>query len=171
MQSATHRSHRLLLVTCLTLVTGMACGGAEQPGAAPIGTSDEALAGGCHWDCPKCPANRLCALAPCVLICPRRGQKCGTTFCPSGQVCCNESCGICTESGGVCTQQVCTATGCASDADCLVYSNYCDGCTCEALLTTDPIPVCTTTIVRCIADPCMGHTAACDPVTHTCVVK
>jgi hypothetical protein len=32
--------------------------------------------------------------------------------CDSGQVCCNESCGICTAPGGVCTQQACVGAPC-----------------------------------------------------------
>src|SRR5688500_9663640 len=35
------------------------------------------------------------------------GPRCGETTCASGQVCCNESCGICTEPGGFCTLQLC----------------------------------------------------------------
>jgi hypothetical protein len=34
-------------------------------------------------------------------------ETCGSTFCPDGQLCCNESCEICAPVGGVCTQQYC----------------------------------------------------------------
>ena len=54
---------------------------------------------------PNCNPNR-----PCVLVCFGRCEKkepCGDGFCPAGQVCCNDSCGICTEPGGYCTEQFC----------------------------------------------------------------
>jgi hypothetical protein len=39
------------------------------------------------------------------------GEACGDVTCPSGQVCCNESCGICTAPGGFCTEQFCEPGG------------------------------------------------------------
>ncbi len=42
---------------------------------------------------------------------PIGGTPCGYRTCPSGQVCCNESCSICTPPGAACTQQVCSADG------------------------------------------------------------
>jgi hypothetical protein len=76
------------------------------------------------WDavscrCEKAPVEVCYALALCVegyvwdaqsCRCekdPTQGEACGSKTCPSGQVCCNSSCGICTEPGGLCTQQVC----------------------------------------------------------------
>jgi len=35
------------------------------------------------------------------------GEECGNVTCPSGQVCCNASCGICTPKGGACIQIAC----------------------------------------------------------------
>src|SRR5689334_8605709 len=34
-------------------------------------------------------------------------SACGPSTCASGEVCCNESCGICTPPGGFCTQMLC----------------------------------------------------------------
>lgn len=42
---------------------------------------------------------------------PMGGTPCGYRYCPSGQYCCNDSCGICAPVGGSCTQQVCTGDG------------------------------------------------------------
>ncbi len=36
-----------------------------------------------------------------------KGEMCGTAHCPSGQVCCNASCGICTAPGDACIQIAC----------------------------------------------------------------
>jgi hypothetical protein len=52
---------------------------------------------GTTWD----PSPSVCA---CV---PSQGAKCGSTTCPSGQVCCNASCGICTPPGNGCIQIAC----------------------------------------------------------------
>ncbi len=35
--------------------------------------------------------------------------KCGTTTCPGGMVCCNESCGICAPPDGACLQEFCVS--------------------------------------------------------------
>lgn len=35
------------------------------------------------------------------------GEKCGSVTCPTGQVCCNSSCGICTPPDGFCIQIAC----------------------------------------------------------------
>lgn len=35
-------------------------------------------------------------------------EQCGRKYCPVGQVCCNQSCGICTPPDGACTQQYCS---------------------------------------------------------------
>ena len=96
------------------------------------------------------------------------GPACGPKTCLAGQVCCNPSCGICTPPDGVCTQQLCEsadaaggATACRQDGDCRLFSDYCTGCDCRALLKSDRDPVCTGPGVRCFADPCRDKTAAC----------
>jgi hypothetical protein len=50
---------------------------------------------------------------------------------------------------------------CKTDKDCRLYSQYCDGCLCLPLKAWDPEPVCTTTIVNCLADPCMAKAPRC----------
>jgi hypothetical protein len=88
---------------------------------------------------------------------------CGPKTCPAGQVCCNESCGICTEPGGLCTQQMCEPAGggCKQDGDCRAFSDYCTGCDCRALGSSDKDPTCSGPGVRCLADPCRGKKAVC----------
>lgn len=100
------------------------------------------------------------------------GIPCGSRTCAAGQICCNASCGICTPPDGVCTQQLCdapagdsgnTAPGatCSQDSDCRLFSDYCTGCDCRALLKTDKAPACSGPGVRCLADPCQNRTAVC----------
>jgi hypothetical protein len=55
---------------------------------------------GKHWD----GQPSVCA---CVEDSAGDGEACGAKTCPSGQVCCNASCGICTPPDGACTQQAC----------------------------------------------------------------
>jgi hypothetical protein len=98
------------------------------------------------------------------------GVACGPKTCAAGQICCNASCGICTPPDGFCTQQLCNepdggnlATGpaCRQDGDCRLFSDYCTGCDCRALLKTDKDPLCSGPGVRCLADPCRDHVAVC----------
>jgi hypothetical protein len=51
--------------------------------------------------------------------------------------------------------------GCATDADCRLFSNYCGGCACAALGTTAPEPHCAKSEVQCFADPCRRARATC----------
>ncbi len=44
------------------------------------------------------------------------GVQCGPKTCASGQVCCNDSCGICTEPGGACIQIACASDGGTGDS-------------------------------------------------------
>jgi hypothetical protein len=98
------------------------------------------------------------------------GVPCGPKTCAAGQICCNASCGICTPPDGVCTQQLCsepdggshpTGPSCKQDSDCRLFSDYCTGCDCRALLKTDKDPLCSGPGVRCLADPCRDHSAVC----------
>jgi hypothetical protein len=50
--------------------------------------------------CEDAPSGPRCVTAPA-------GEPCGSTTCPSGQVCCNASCGICTPPGYSCIQLAC----------------------------------------------------------------
>jgi hypothetical protein len=48
-----------------------------------------------------------------------------------------------------------------TDADCRTFSNYCDGCACEALAAGEKEPACDGKIVACFADPCANQAATC----------
>ena len=100
------------------------------------------------------------------------GVRCGDGRCGAGEVCCNASCGICTPPDGVCTQQVCEVESgggrgggraeCQTNDDCRTFSNYCDGCSCDALAVDARDPRCRGDIVYCFAEPCMDSVAVCD---------
>jgi hypothetical protein len=53
------------------------------------------------------------------------------------------------------------STACTVDSDCQTFSNYCNGCSCQALSTSSGFPACNGTTVNCFADPCMNKTAVC----------
>jgi hypothetical protein len=59
---------------------------------------------------------------------------------------------------------------CAAANACRTFSNYCGGCTCQALGTGAPDRVCEAGTVRCLLDPCQSHTAVCDP-TGRCTLR
>lgn len=87
----------------------------------------------------------------CRTICPK---------CPPNQICPMMACYLdcSSKKPGSCTQ----------DSDCRLFDDYCTGCDCRALSTNQKDPVCGGPGVRCFADPCMNHTAAC--VAHKCTV-
>jgi hypothetical protein len=160
-------------VVVLLVVGGafLGCAYAEQDDET---VTTSAMRGGCHTECPPpCRPGEPCILAPCVLVCNGPGERCGNHFCPQGQVCCNESCGICTEPFGFCTMQYCAYAGpkCRSDSDCRLFSDYCTGCDCRALRFSEPGPTCDGPGVRCLIDPCMGKAAVCDLPSGKCVVR
>jgi hypothetical protein len=64
----------------------------------------------------------------------------------------------CASSGG---SSVPSAPRCSTDADCRLYSDYCDGCACRALDRAAVDPKCGGTIVQCLVDPCRGKQAVC----------
>jgi hypothetical protein len=82
------------------------------------------------------------------------GQACGPVDCPSGQVCCNESCGICTPPGGVCTQQACEGVRCGPTT-CGVGQECCNE---SCGICVDPGGACTEQF--CEAGPFCGGIAA-----------
>ena len=57
-------------------------------------------------------------------------------------------------------------SACTVASDCRMFSNYCGGCTCDALGVAAPDPVCDAGTASCLVDPCQGHAAACDPTGH-----
>jgi len=120
----------MALVGCAASTEGSDEGAAAQNEAA-------ASANSCRWKCNKCAPGMFCTqtceqIGKCGSACtsiglciegyvwddkacacvpaPVSGEACGSTNCPSGQVCCNSSCGICTDPGGVCIQMVCEGT-------------------------------------------------------------
>jgi hypothetical protein len=146
------------------------CVGSESD---TIGAEEE-LRGGCRVVCPRCRPNQPCPRIACYTECHGQNrEQCGDTLCPAGQVCCNASCGICTEPDGGCIDLWCgpvEPAGCTSDADCRTFSNYCDGCSCNALSSTTLDPLCASTQVSCFADPCMNLEARCDVATGACTL-
>ena len=59
---------------------------------------------------------------------------------------------------------------CTGPADCRTFSDYCGGCACDALVVSEPDPICEAGTVQCLVDPCSGHSAACDTTGH-CVLR
>lgn len=151
---------------------GKACASSDDCGARKYCTTEN---GECMRP-PGCRRGEPCATV-CYGVCePRKNSPppppatCGSVTCAAGQVCCNPSCGICTPPDGVCTQQVCEPTSeCTADADCRTFSDYCTGCDCRALASSEPDPVCPGPGVRCFADPCMGQVAHC--AAGTCALR
>ena len=106
--------------------------GVGDSGSGEDVSADESGVAPCHTKCKKCPPGKICAMecqqigncpgscsvialcvegyswddATCSCV-PNAGDACGAVTCPSGQVCCNASCGICTPPGGACIQVVC----------------------------------------------------------------
>jgi hypothetical protein len=58
---------------------------------------------------------------------------------------------------------------CGDGQGCVAFSNYCDGCNCEALPEGSTPPPCSGVIVSCFVDPCMNHNAAC--VNGRCLLE
>ncbi|HVR60776.1 MAG TPA: hypothetical protein VMU50_02705 [Polyangia bacterium] len=143
-----------------------ACASTASCGDGLVCTVDEGV---CNPP-PGCGPKMGC-LAVCYGTCepkkapPPKGEACGPKICDAGLTCCNPSCGICAPPGGACTKQLCPpsppAAECKADADCRAFSNYCDGCACDALAVGEKDPVCNGMAVQCFADPCLNKTAAC----------
>lgn len=86
---------------------------------------------------------------------------------------CRWECPKCTPAMQVCPKYACHLVcnghnACASDADCATFSNYCNGCACDAV-TVDAYPKdrCPNP-VECFRDPCGDRAAVCNQATHTC---
>jgi hypothetical protein len=67
----------------------------------------------------------------------------------------------CASGSGQRRSATATASGCASDTDCRLVSDYCDGCACRALAAGEADPTCKGTLVQCFMDPCQGQRAVC----------
>jgi len=73
-------------------------------------TSPDPVCSGTIVACFRQPCGGLvavCQSGTCQTATASAGEACGPTVCPSGEVCCNASCGICTPPGGVCIQIAC----------------------------------------------------------------
>ncbi len=99
------------------------------------------------------------------------GISCGASVCPTGQYCCNASCGVCAPMGAACIQIACAGTGgatssgaaCTKDADCRLYDDYCGGCNCRAVPANIAVdPACGQSgMVQCLVAPCANKQAVC----------
>ncbi|HVZ34513.1 MAG TPA: hypothetical protein VG963_18920 [Polyangiaceae bacterium] len=76
-------------------------GGADCGGMCVCGPNNLLCVRGTHWD----GSPGVCA---CVPDAPS-GVPCGSNVCPTGQYCCNASCGICAPPGFACIQIACLA--------------------------------------------------------------
>lgn len=83
---------------------GCACNALSTTSPDPVctGTTVACFAQPCMGKTAVCKAG-VCQVADATTA----GVACGSTTCPSGQVCCNSSCGICTPPGGFCIQLAC----------------------------------------------------------------
>ncbi len=142
------------LVVLLGLA-GCAVAHEVEPGLDESGQSDEAI------------KSRVCPAAPSVCL---HGGRCGSTVCKAGQVC---------EPGAKCPRfdpsdphpcdpipPSCVDApkkgACKSDADCRLFDDYCTGCDCRALSSSEKNPTCSGPGVRCLREPCGGLSAHCD---------
>lgn len=82
----------------------------------------------------------------------RKWDPCMAVRCAAGTHC---------VSKGQTAACVANAQTCKADADCRLFANYCDGCGCQALSSSNPDPFCSGTTVACFAYPCMNKTAVC----------
>lgn len=134
------------------LALGLGCAANVDEGSAA--QLEQELQGGCHAVCPKCPANKICPMMACYEVCNGKAKQCvQTQACVQGAQWDSKAC-------------ACIATGptpgtCATDADCRTFADYCTGCNCLALSSSEPDPTCSGPGVRCLADPCGAQTAAC----------
>ncbi len=141
--------------------------------------------------CKLAPCTVTCPpkATPCGNTVCKNGDVCCNASCgictPPGGVCTQQACaptGGCKQIA-LCIQGYTWSTkkcacvpvkpkgnkGCATDADCRLFSDYCTGCDCRALSTSAPDPVCSGPGVRCFADPCLNHAAVCQG--GSCVVQ
>jgi hypothetical protein len=65
-------------------------------------------------------------------------------------------------AGGAASPPGAPPPGCHGDGDCRLFDDYCTGCDCRALLTTEADPRCTGPGVRCLRQPCGMARAVCE---------
>lgn len=139
----------------LTSFAVAACSSAEPASSEDTAQAESAQTGGCRTVCPKCRPGQMCPMIACFLDCNGKGHGTCTqmALCIQGYVWDDKKC--------ACVPNTTPPSGCTTDADCRTFSDYCTGCACDALSTSQPDPVCTGPGVRCFADPCGGQTAVC----------
>jgi hypothetical protein len=101
----------------------------------------------------QCPSNTSCTTEMGVCNPPPGCDPARGDVCPA--VCY----GTCEPSGG---------GACRADSDCRLFSDYCTGCDCRALLVGAPDPTCNGPGVQCLIDPCENKRAVCS--RRACVV-
>jgi hypothetical protein len=87
-----------------------------------------------------------------------RLNPCATVRCANGY--------HCVATGG--QAQCVPVAECSTDADCSLYSNYCGGCSCDALGPFEK-PIKCLDPVQCLIDPCANKKAVCEE--GSCVVS
>jgi hypothetical protein len=69
---------------------------------------------------------------------------------------------FCAQGSRSCISKCAPKPECTVDADCRLFDDYCTGCDCRALASSTAAPACAGPGVRCLREPCGGHTAKCD---------
>jgi hypothetical protein len=114
-----------------------------------LGAEDASTAGAESEDDALDSRSEALKVNPCALVRCRAGTQCEV------------------QQG----RAVCVPTPtpeCASDKECRLFSNYCGGCECLALSSSEPDPICKGTLVACFVDPCRNQEASC--VQGQCVL-
>lgn len=155
-------SRILLVIVSAYLFTACTVDDVPSTTEAGFGTTEGALAGGCRTICPKCHPGAVCSTAMCYQECEGKAKTCDIMAkCMAGYTWSDKKC--------TCVIDKKAESGCATDADCRVYDDYCTGCDCRALSQTEADPLCDGPGVRCFAQPCLNKIAVC--VAGTCTVE
>jgi hypothetical protein len=101
------------------------------------------------------PAESVEASEPQALVAPP-ARGCAVILCKPGYVC-KEGC-----DGPRCVPLPPSDPECRVDADCRLFSDYCEGCNCVALGAKEPNPICKGDLVQCFVDPCLNLQARCE---------
>jgi hypothetical protein len=115
----------------------------------------------------KCPKFDPAAPHPCDPILDRcvdapKKPSCSTVKCASGTHCEIRPVMCLVAPCPEIAECVPNVAACAKDGDCRLFDDYCTGCDCRALSTTEKDPVCKGPGVRCLREPCGGLAAHCD---------
>ncbi len=92
-------------IKVLIAVSMLLGGCSAAPSPEPTGTEEDSV--------KACTTLAFCVQGytwsqkACKCLPDKGGEKCGTSTCGKGEVCCNASCGICTPPDGACIQIAC----------------------------------------------------------------